>query len=84
MYETILAEREALWQVKVFLGFPDGTNGKESAGQSRRCRRCRFNPWVGKFPWSGKWQPAPKLLPGKFHGQRGPWGYTDTESDTAD
>ena len=30
--------------------------------------------------WSGKWQPTPVLLPGKFHGQRSlvgcsPWGH---------
>ena len=27
---------------------------KESACQ---CRRCRFDPWVGKIPWRRKWQP---------------------------
>jgi len=30
------------------LDFPGGTSGKEPAGQCRRCKRCRFNPWVGK------------------------------------
>ena len=29
-----------------------------------------FDPWVGKIPWSRKWQPTPVFLPGKFHGQR--------------
>ena len=29
---------------------------KESTCQCRRCKRCRFNPWVGKIPWSRKWQ----------------------------
>ena len=29
-----------------------------------------FNPWVGKIPWSKKWQPTPVLVPGKFHEQR--------------
>ena len=28
-------------------------SGKESACQSRRCKRCGFDPWVGKIPWSG-------------------------------
>ena len=23
---------------------------------------CRFNPWVGKIPWSRKWQPTPVFL----------------------
>jgi len=31
-------------------GFPDGTVGKESACQCRRCKRHRFDPWVGKIP----------------------------------
>ena len=34
--------------------FPGGTRGKESACQWRRCKRWRFNPWVGKIPWRGK------------------------------
>ena len=41
--------------------------GKESACHSRSHR---FNLWVGKIPWSRKWQPTPVLLPGKSHGQR--------------
>ena len=35
------------------LGFPGGASGKESTYQFRRCKRCRFNPWVRKIPWSG-------------------------------
>ena len=35
-----------------------------------RCKRCRFDPWVGKIPWRRKWQPTPVFLPGKSHGQR--------------
>ena len=31
-------------------GFPGGTSGKEPACQSRRCKRHRFDPWVGKIP----------------------------------
>ena len=46
---------------------PRRPRGKESACQ---CRRHRFGPWVGKIPWSGKWQPAPVFLPGQFHAQR--------------
>ena len=38
--------------------------------------RDRFDPWVGKI-WSRKWQPTLVLfLPGKFHGQRSPAGYS--------
>ena len=35
-----------------------------------------FNPWVGKIPWSRKWQPALVFLPGKFHRQRCLTGYS--------
>ena len=42
----------------------------------RRCKRHRFDPWVGKTPWRRKWQPTPVVLPGKFHGQRSLEGYS--------
>ena len=35
-----------------------------------KCRRPRFNPWVGKMPWRREWLPTPVFLPGEFHGQR--------------
>ena len=41
-----------------------------------QCRRCRFDPWVGKIPWRRKWQPTPVFLPGKSHGQRSLEGYS--------
>ena len=45
-----------------------------------------INPWVGKIPWSRKWQPTPVFLPGKLHGKRSlegqhPWSCK--ESDTS-
>ena len=65
--------------------FPGGARGKELACQCRRHRRCRFDSWVKKIPWSRKWQPTPVLLPGKSRGQSSlvgynPWGCK--ESDT--
>ena len=33
--------------------FPGGAYGKEPACQSRRDKRCRHDPWVGKIPWDG-------------------------------
>ena len=51
-------------------GLPWWLSGKESACQSRRCRRPGFDPWVGKIPWKRKWQPTPVSLPEKSHGQR--------------
>ena len=59
-------------------------SGKESTCQ---CRRCGFNPWVGKIPWRRQWQPTPVFLPGKSHGQRSLVGYSPQghkESDTTE
>ena len=69
------------------MGLPRWRSGKESAYQCRRYRRHRFDLWVGKIPWSRKWQPTSTFLPGKFHGQRSlvsysPWGCK--ESDTTE
>ena len=33
------------------------------------------DPWVGKIPWSRKWQTTPVFLPGKSLGQRSLLGY---------
>ena len=48
-------------------GFPGGSDSKESAC---RCRRLRFNPWVGKILWRREWIPTPVFLPGESHRQR--------------
>ena len=45
-----------------------GTIGKEPTCQCRRCKKCRFDPWVGKIPWRRAWQPTLVFLPGKI-----PW-----------
>ena len=42
--------------------FPRRRSGKESACQCRRHKRCRFDPWVRKIPWSRKWQPTSAFL----------------------
>ena len=47
----------------------------------------RFDPWVRKILWRGKWHPTPVLLPGKSHGQRSIVGYSPRgckESDTTE
>ena len=46
-------------------GFPHSSVGKNMCLQ---CRRPGFNPWVGKIPWSRKWQPTPVFLLREF-----PW-----------
>ena len=66
---------------------PRWYSGKEFAYQFRIHKRCTFNPWVRKIPWSRKWQPDPIFLPGKPHGQRSllvysPWA--PRQSDTTE
>ena len=51
---------------------PGGTSGKESPCQ---CKRCRFDPWVGKTPWRRKWQPPLVFLP-ENPMDRGAWRAT--------
>ena len=48
-------------------------SGKEFTCQGRRHK---FDPWVGRFPYSRKWQPIPVFLPGKIHGRRSVMGYS--------
>ena len=61
-------------------GFPTtSASGKESACQSRRHKRCGFDPRVGKIPWRRKWHLTSIFLPGEFHRQKNlvaysPWG----------
>ena len=61
-----------------------GAGGKESACQSRRHKRCGFDPRVGKILWRRKWHFTPIFLPGEFHGQKNlvaysPWGLKESD-----
>ena len=47
---------------KVIMGFPGGSDGKESAC---KCRRPGFDPWVGKIPCRTGWQLTLVFLPRK-------------------
>ena len=83
-------EVQVSFQASVFVSFgyfPEGElldcmlvpvapSDKESAYQFWRLRRCRFDPWVGKIPWSRKWNPILVFFPGKFHGQRSLAGWS--------
>ena len=53
-----------------------GARGKEPACQCKRCKRHRFDPWVGKIPWRRAWQPTSVFLPGDSCGQRNLAGYS--------
>ena len=41
-----------------------------------QCRRCGFDPWVGKILWRKAQQPTPEFLPGESHGQWSLKGYS--------
>ena len=52
--------------------------------QFRRHGRRRFDPCIGKIPWSRKWHPTLVFLPGKSHGHRSlagysPWGHKESD-----
>ena len=70
---TINQWTEINQQPKGQQGIPWWLSGKESTCQ---CRRCGFNPWVGKTHWRRKWQPTLVFLPGESHGQRSLMGYS--------
>ena len=54
------------------MGFPVALVVKNSL----QCRRCWFDPWVGRIPWRRAWQPISVLFPGESHGQRSLAGYS--------
>ena len=73
-----------LLSFSLFLGIPGDASGEEPACQCRRCKRHRFDPWVGKIPWRTAWQPTPVFLPGESNGQRSlvgysPWGHKESD-----
>ena len=62
-------------------------NIRALTGQCKSCKRCGFDPWVGKIPCKRKWQTTPVFFLGKSHGQRLLTGYRlwgHKESDTAE
>ena len=63
--EVILAFILFLMKLYLLLGFPGGSDGKESACNGRS----GLDLWVGKI-WRKEWLPSPVFLPGEFHGQR--------------
>ena len=76
-------ERPSITKISILLevteGLPGGLDCKESTCQRKRLG---FHPWVGRIPWSRKWQPTPVFLPGKCYGQRSLAGHGVTKSWT--
>ena len=66
--------------IKMYLGFPCGSAGKESACNvgDLVCISSRtpgFDPWAGKIPWRRERLSTPVFWLGEFHGLYGPWGH---------
>ena len=59
---------------KMHMGFPGGTDGKESPCPCSRSRRLAFDPWVRKIPQRRTWQPPSVFLPGEPSWTEGPGG----------
>ena len=70
------------------LGFPGGSNGKESASNAGDLGaipvRPRVNPWVRKIHWRREWQPSPIFLLGEFRWTEEPGGLQSRESQKSD
>ena len=57
-------------------GFPGSAEVKNLPVNEGDLRDAGFYLWVGKIPWSRKWQPAPVLLSLRLHGQKRLVGYS--------
>ena len=74
-------------QVNSYIGIPRWCSGKESSCQRKGCR---FVSWVGKIPWSRKWQLTSVFLHGKSYGpptgglQPMGWQRVDTTEHTGE
>ena len=69
------------WIYTYFMGFPGGSESKESACNAD------LNSIFGseRFPWRREWHPIPGSLPGESHGQRSlvsysPWGHKELDT----
>ena len=72
------------WTELKWIGLLWWLSSKETDCQYRRLKRRGFDPWVRKIPWSRKWQHIPVFLPGKFHRQRSPGGYSPRNRKESD
>ena len=65
---------EGIGHTPIFLGFPYGSAGKESACNAGGPE---FDPWVRKIPWTRERLPTPVFWPREFHGLCSPWGHKE-------
>ena len=74
-YEKIPWRRDRL-PTPIFVGFPGGSAGKESA-----CNEADLGsiPGLGRSPGEGKGLPTPVFWPGEFNGLYSPWGLKESD-----
>ena len=68
----------------LLVGFPGGSDGKESACSEGGLGSVPGLPCVWKILWRREWQPTPVFLPGESHIQRNlvgysPWGGKESD-----
>ena len=61
----------------VFLGFPDGSAGKEPA---RNAGNLDSIPGLGRSTGERNWLPAPVFWPGELHGLYSPWCHKELDT----
>ena len=63
------------YSIYIYGSFPGGSMVKNLPSM-QETQGMRFDPWVRKKPWRGKWQFTPIFLSGKSQGQRSLAGYS--------
>ena len=81
--QLTVRERQLIQNPSKLGGVPDGTSDNESTSQNRRHKRRGLNLWVGKIPWSRKWQPHSSILAWKNSMGRGAWWSTVHEASNS-
>ena len=66
-------------------GVPGGLVVKNPPAIAGKCKKCGFDPRVGKILWKRKRQPTPVFLPEKSYGWRSlagysPWGRKELDT----
>ena len=67
---------DTIINVSPYMCYTGGASGKELVCQSRRPKRCRFDPLVRKIPRKRAWQPTLVFLSGESQARRSLAGYS--------
>ena len=77
--------RKGYWhweRLKLNHRLPIWHTDKEPSCQWRRCKRHRFDPWLGKISWGGKWQLTPVFLAWEISWTEQPRGLLSVRSQS--